>query len=282
MSFIETMINDLCNLSLDSEFASSLSQTLNNYNSGVTNTIINIMKNSVFAIGASILTLFMLIELITMVNRSNAADSGLGSIKLPINILIRFGIFAFLYCHIPTILTAIEETAANVGSAMVSGAGYDFGIGISASQVTQISDAIESLDFFNRIFTYLVVFVCWLFVHLVEAIVSITTIFRAFELWILLLFSPIPLSTIVSQEFRQTAIIFLKTFTAVSLQGAAIIACFLIYNSLMSSLVTSYDASMDISSFINSMLIKNIIYTTVLAVSVFSSGRIIKQIMNAM
>jgi hypothetical protein len=195
--------------------------------------------------------------------------------------MIKFAIFAFLFCHIPAVLNGIEATAVSLGNSMVAGANFGFGVGVSATQISEIANAIENLDFFNKIFTYIVVFVCWLFIHIVEGIISITTVFRAFELWLLLLFSPIPLATIASQEFRQTAINFLKTFTAVSLQGAAIIACFLIYQALMSSFITDYNSSMDISQFINSFLLQNILYTAVLAVSVFSSGKIIKQIMNA-
>lgn len=281
MSFIEVMITDLCNLSLEADFADSLNKTLADYSSGANTTIVNLMKNSVFAIGAALLTLFMLMELVTMVNRANGGESGLGSLRLPANVMIKFAIFAFLFCHIPAILGGIELSAVSIGNSMVAAANFNFGVGVSATEINEIVSAIENLDFFNKIFTYIVVFVCWLFVHFVAGIVTLTTVFRAFELWLLLLFSPIPLATLASQEFRQTAINFLKTFTAVCLQGAAIIACFLIYQTLMGSFVKSYTSGMDISKFINSFLLQNIIYTAVLAVSVFSSGKIVKQIMNA-
>lgn len=281
MSFIEVMINDLCNLTLESGFANSLSKTLADYSSSANATILNIMKNSVFAIGASLLTLFMLLELVTMVNRSNSGDGSLSGIRLPANVMIKFAIFAFLFCHIPQILSGIETAAAGIGSSMVSSANYGFGVGVTSTQVSSIATAIDSLDFFNKIFTYIVIFVSWLMVHLVKSIISITVVFRLFELWLLLLFSPIPLATLANQEFRQTAINFLKSFTAVSLQGAAIIGCFIIYQALMSSCIVDYDAATDISVFINSFLINNILYTAVLAVSIFSSGRIVKQLMNA-
>ncbi len=74
MSFIETMLTDLCNLSLESGFADSLNKTLSGYNASTNSTIVNLMKNSVFAIGASLLTLFMLMELVAMVNRSDTAE----------------------------------------------------------------------------------------------------------------------------------------------------------------------------------------------------------------
>lgn len=279
MSFIEVMITDLCNLSLENGFAASLTKTLSQYNAGTNNTVVGLMKGTVFAVGASLLTLFMLLELVAMINRSNGGETGLNSIKLPAHILIKFGVFAMLFCHIPALLNGIEGTAVTLGSSMITN--YNFGVGVTSTQVATLVSAIESLGFFNRIFTYIVVFVCWLFVHFVEGIISTTVIFRAFELWIMLLLSPIPLSTLASTDFRQTAINFLKSFTAVCLQGTAIVACFLIYQALMGSFVKSYNSSIDISQFINSFLLQNIIYTAVLAVSVFSSGRIVKQIMGA-
>ena len=280
MSFIEVMISDLCNLSLENGFATSLTQTLAQYNSGTNTTIVGLMKGTVFAVGASLLTLFMLLELVAMINRANGSETGLNSIKLPAHILIKFGVFAIVFCHIPALLNGIEATAASIGSGII--ADYNFGVGIDETQIASLASAIDSLGFFNKIFTYIVIFVCWLFVHFVEGILSITVVFRAFELWLMLLLSPIPLATLASQDFRQTAINFLKSFTAVCLQGTAIVACFLIYQALMGSFVTTYDTSMDTSTFVNSFLLQNIIYTAVLAVSVFSSGRIVKQIMGAM
>ena len=281
MTFTESMLSDLCNLALEDGFAESLNKTLSQFDSGTNSIIVNLMRNSVFAIGAALLTLFMLMELVAMVNRSDSMETGLGSLKLPSNIMIKFAVFAFLFCHIPAILNGIESTAASIGNSMVTNAKYNFGVGVSASQITALAEGIDDLSFFSKIFTYIVVFVCWLFVSIVKGIVSLTTVFRIFELWILLLFAPIPLATLASPDFRQTAINYLKTFTAVCLQGSAIIACFLIYNALMSTFVRAYDSSIDVSEFINSFLLQNILYAAALAVSIFSSGKIIKQVMNA-
>lgn len=282
MSFIETMVSDMCNLSLDNTVTSSLSNTLSSYNASVNNTVITIMRDSVFAVGATLLTLFMLIELIAIINRTGADEQGLGGIKIPANLMIKFAIFAFLFCHIPAILAGIQEVAANIGSNMINSANFNFNVGISSSQVTQIATAIDDLDFFNRIFTYILILLAWCVVKIVLGIVSLTVIFRMFELWIMIMFAPIPLATLASQDFKQTAINFLKGFTAVSLQGAAIIACFLIYQALITnSFVKIYDPAIDISEYIGTLLINNIMYVTALAISVMGSSRIVKQMMNA-
>ena len=282
MSFLEVMLSDLCNLSLGG-ISDSLTKTLADYNSTANATIVNLMKNSVFAVGASLLTLFMLLELVAMVNRSNGGEAGLGSLKLPAHILIKFAVFSIVFCNIPALLNGIEATATSIGTGMLTSANFGFGVGVGETQVAAMATAIDKLGFFNKIFTYIVVFVCWLFVHIVGSVVTITVAFRMFELWLMLLLSPIPLATLASQDFRQTAINFLKSFAAVCLQGSAIIACFLIYQAVIGSFVKAYDpTTMEIGQFINSFLLQNILYTAVLAVSVFSSGKIVKQIMGAM
>ena len=107
MTFTESMLSDLCNLALEDGFAESLNKTLSQFDSGTNSIIVNLMRNCVFAIGAALLTLFMLMELVAMVNRSDSMETGLGSLKLPSNIMIKFVVFAFLFCHIPAILNVL-------------------------------------------------------------------------------------------------------------------------------------------------------------------------------
>lgn len=273
---MEDMLNDLCNLELDSGLINSLTKSLSDFSPTTNTTIINVMKNSVFGIGAGLLTLFMLMELIAMVNRSDSSEQGIMGIQLPANIMIKFAIFSVLFCRFPTILGAIEELAVSIANSLAN-TDYTFGVGLDASQVHTVIEAVDNLGIIQRIFTYIVILISWLLVHLIMGIVGITAIFRSFELWLLLLFAPIPLACLASKEFNQTAFNFLKNFTAVSLNAAAIVACFVIYKTLMSSFIVTYDPSIDVSAFINSMLINNIMYVFALAVTVFSCGRITKQ-----
>ena len=66
---------------------------------------------------------------------------------------------------------------------------------------------------------------------------------------------------------------------AVSLKGAGIIACFVIYNSLVSSFIGDYDPSMDITEYMDGMLIQNILYAFALAISVLNAGKIVNRVM---
>lgn len=282
MTWPEQQINNLCNLDLSGGFGDTINSTLSAYNSVVNSSVVSVMRDSTFVIGSSMLIIFMLSELITLVYGSNNIDNGIMGIKLPVNLLIKFGFFSLMFVNIPTLLEAIESIAVSVGSHIAVSGGYGANLGVSASQVAEIGNAIDSLSFWNKIFTYVTLFFVGLIVWIIKGICTITIAFRYFELWLLLMFSPIPLSTIASREFKQTGINFLKTFIAVSLQGSVILGCFMIYRGLVSaSSIHLYAPGVDVGEFISTFIMENLIYAFVLAISVFTSGRIAKQIMNA-
>jgi hypothetical protein len=278
---IETLLTNLCNLSLEGLSESALTKTLSDFNADANNQIISIMKDSVFAIGASLLTLFMLMELCSMITRSSG-DNGLGSLKLPANILIKYGVFTLFYCNIPTVLNAIEQIAVELTGKVFTGASTTISVGITSSNITSLVNEIDSLNLMSKLYLSLILVICFLFTHIILAVVNCTVLFRAFEMWILLFLSPIPLATIANTEFRMTAINFLKNYAAIALQGTAIAACFVIYQKLLSGTINGY-VSGDAMNFVLNTLIKNLlIYTLCLAVSVFATGRITKSLMNAM
>lgn len=284
--FMWTMINDLVNITFDDKLFGTLSKTLSSFNSSVNTQVINVMKNSVFAIGASMLTLFMLMELMATINRSGAEGGGLSSIEIPAKVMLKFGIFVFLYCNLHVLLGAIEAIGAGLSDAVLTNTGAtaidgNTNFGLTAADVSVLSSAINSSGFFSKIGTFLILFIQWVIVHFIITIVNLLLIFRVFELWIMLMFAPIPLATLASGEFRQTALNFLKNFVAICLQGAIICACFRIYQLFVTDYFTGFTAGMAVKDFVSDFLPVNIMYVAALAISVFNSGRIAKSIMNA-
>ncbi|MCD8214806.1 MAG: type IV secretion system protein [Clostridiales bacterium] len=274
----EKMLRDFCNFGLDSGLFDTLRKTLANYNPTANSTIIGIMQSSVFGVGASMLTLFMLLELVTLINRVDSGQ-GLNGTKIPANALIKFAVLSLFYCNIPKVINGIEAVGVYIASSLGSVATSSGGMGTTEADVNTMVDAMNDIGIVERIFTIIVLLLCWLIMKVVQFILSVTVLFRMVEMWLMLLFSPIPLACIASQEFKQTAINFLKSYAAISLRGAAIIGCFIIYYALVGSSIVSYDSSMDINDFIGGFLIDNLLYVIVLGVSVFSSGKIINKIL---
>lgn len=275
--FTYKMLSDLCNLNLNDSAVSSLTETLSNYNSHVTSNIMNIMKTSVFAIGASLLTLFMLIELTSLITKANT-DNSLRGMQIPINILLKFAILSFLYCHLGTILNGIQEIAVKI-SLNIAGTSAAVDMGLNTSQILTICEAIEDSDIFEKILIYVFLFVEWLTVEGCLIVINAMVLFRAVELWILLAFAPIPLAAIASNEFRQTCFNYIRNFAAISLQSSVILLCFKIYNLLVDGKITTFDGT-DALGFMLEFLTINIGYLIVLVVSVLSAGRMAKSIIS--
>lgn len=274
---IKDMLNELTNLTFEPIVTDSLTKTLSGYNSDVTNEVLDIMQNSVYAIGASLLTLFMLIELASLITRANT-DNSLRGMQIPANILIKFAILAFLYCHLPDVLNGIQEIAVRISNNISSSTTAN--TGLDASQIDILYNAIEDTGIIQRIVIYILVLLEWLAMRIIVIIVNTVVIFRMFEMWILLAFAPIPLSTIASAEFRQTCFNYLKNFAALALQSSVILLSFRIYSALLNSSIATFSGS-DVMQFMLTMFGKNIGYLIVLVVSVMASGRVAKSILQA-
>ncbi|MCD8089151.1 MAG: type IV secretion system protein [Clostridiales bacterium] len=274
----EKMLTDFCSFGLDSNLISTLTKTLADYNPTANTTITNIMKSSIFGVGASLLTLFMLLELVSIINKVDGGQ-GLTGTKIPVNLMIKFAVFALFYCNIPTVIKGIESVGVYIASALGTVTNSPIQLGVSQADVSAMVDAIDDIGVTGRIYTVVVLMLCWLVMKIVSIILSVTVIFRFFEMWLMLLFSPIPLACLASSEFKQTAVNFLKKYAAISLKGAAILGCFVIYYALAGSSITAYNSAMDINEFIGGFLIDNLLYLIVLCVAVFSSGKIVNGIL---
>jgi hypothetical protein len=225
-NFVKGMITQILNVSSFTTEIASLKTTIQSFNTDVFSTILDVVKSTTFAIGAALLTLFMLMEFVGMVNRYNS-DGGITGIKLPANIMIKFGIISFLFCNFYKVLMGMQGIGVELCNGLVTKFGGDPNITMNTySLVTQISDIINNFDIINKIIIIIILIIIWIAVQGIMIIIKCTVYFRLFETYLLFIFSPIPLSTIPSNEFRSVGINFLKSFAALSIQGAVIIASF--------------------------------------------------------
>ncbi len=274
---IDTMIDDLGNFSFDNSYINTITQTAAQYNSDVyNNVVIRFMKDVSFGVGAALLTIFMLMELVSILQRSGGDHSGLMGIKLPVNILIKWAIVTFLYCRLNIILEGIQQIAVNMAnSAIISTAAP----GSLSNDMSAAKAAIASLGFIERALACTVVVMQWLIFNLFKSLISVLMVFRIFELWLLIMFAPIPLATLPSQEFRQTAINFIKYFTSVCLAGVIIMATFMLYSKFIAGRFAALATDATFLVFAQQATL-NLLLISVLVITVFSAGRISKSILS--
>lgn len=274
---IENMIIDLGNFSFDTTFIGTITSTAQDYNSDVYNNVVmSFMKNASFGVGASLLTLFMLMELVAVIQRGGGDH--LSGIRIPANLIIKWAIVTFLFCNLNIVLNGIQEVAASLATnAAIANNGPE-AINTDVSAATAL---IDSLGLIEKGIACLIVVLQWLIVNLFKSLISLLLVLRMFELWIMIMFAPIPLSTLPSAEFRQTAINFIKSFAAICLSGVIIVATFMLYSRFITSQFVGLDVSGGILEFFNSCL-KNMCFLLALVITVLNSGRISKSILNAM
>lgn len=295
---LKIMISEILNITSSLSSTDSLLQPMKEFFSttsptGVTTSAVftsvqNIMKDTVFAIGASLLSLFMLMELVALLDRVQG-ESGLSGFKLPVTVLMKWGVFTFLYCNLNKILLGIQEfmlTIANGINTAAGGAGAGNVTAITpGTAVDSIMSTITGLGLVQKLFISLIITIIWVMIHCIVMAMNVTINFRVFEMLVMFMFAPIPLATLPSPDFKQTAFNFLKGFAAISMQSAIILGCFFLYNKIavnnINSLCTSISGTNAVE-LISKCLIPIMGWTCVLAISVFKSGSISKSILNAM
>lgn len=278
-NFTYKMIEEICNPSFDNSLTDFLTNSLTNINSSVTQSVINIMKNSVFSIGSALLVIFMLIELCSLMGKISTDNSQLRGIQIPANILIKFAILAFLFCHSYTILNGIQEIAVQIATNVNSNISINMN---TQATVDNVYELISKQSIFEKIYINIMLVLEWLVLNGVMIAIKVTVYFRLFELWIMIAFAPIPLSTIASNEFKGVCFNYLKSFAAISLQSAVILACYKIYGTMVTSdLMNVNGGNLDVFHFVSITIRNNMGYLFVLAVSILGSGRLAKSIIQA-
>ena len=272
---IEAMLQEVVNFQFDNTFNDSITKIASQYNTDVYTKVNDFVTNCSFGIGASLLSIFLLMEIVAIVQRVDGGG-GMGGINIPANMIIRWGIFTFLFCHMNSIMNGIQAVTVTMASKISYTANP-----ITAGDVSTIMATIESMSIFNKLFIYITIYVVWIAFSFLKSIISCFVIFRIFQIWIMIMFAPIPLSTIPSREFRSTAINFLKSFAANCLSGVIILAAFLIFSVLMPSYLNNKITASMTATEVLKVFLTNILYLVALSGVVFNSGRLSKSLLNA-
>ena len=139
---IEYIINDLLNGDADLSFYESITTAAASYKGGaIWTAVVKIMTDSAFPIGAAILTIFMLMEIVGIIQRMDNAGQGMMGINIPATILIRWVIITFLYCHLRVVLEGINLVMADFATSIAYGQVKTFDF-----SALDVVSAISSMD----------------------------------------------------------------------------------------------------------------------------------------
>lgn len=187
------------------------------------------INGAVEAIGIALLVLFFVIGVVK-------TCSSLADVKKPehaLKLFVRFAIAKAVVTYGLDLMLAIFKIVQGLMSTIMETAG----LGTITKTVLpqEIITAVKDCGFFESIPLWAVTLIGGLFVTVLSFIMILTVYGRFFKLYLYTAIAPIPLSTIAGEPTQRICASFLKSFTAVCLEGAIIVLSCIIFSLFASS-----------------------------------------------
>lgn len=187
------------------------------------------INGAVEAIGLALLVLFFVIGVVK-------TCSSLADVKKPehaLKLFVRFAIAKAIVTYGLDLMLAIFKIVQGLMSTIMETAGL--GAVTKTVLPQEIITAVKDCGFFESIPLWAVTLIGGLFVTVLSFIMILTVYGRFFKLYLYTAIAPIPLSTIAGEPTQRICASFLKSFTAVCLEGAIIVLSCIIFSLFASS-----------------------------------------------
>ncbi|NLK23149.1 MAG: hypothetical protein GX309_03975 [Clostridiales bacterium] len=269
MSMIKDILEGVSELGVGDSF---LLKTPETYNSALFNGVTKIMNNAVLPIAYVLLGLLFMLEIYNITIRTEGMNSF--GFEIPFRVMFKIVLIKLVIDSTPLIMGAIygvsTEIIGNIGGIFVETTNalpYD---------AEALRDYIDDLKVLQQTMVAAQVLVIWLVYKFSIVVVQVIMIGRMFEIYIHLAIAPLPLATLANTELSGVAKNFLKSFSAVAIQGVIIFIVLGMYHTLIGSI--AFGGGSDL----NTLLLNAMLYSLVLVASLFMTGRWSKSITNAM
>ena len=211
------------------EIWSLITQSPETFKGGTIWQVILKINGAVQAIGLALLVLFFVVGIIKTCGSFTEVKKPEHILKLFVRFAIAKGIVTY---GIELMLSIFKIVQGLLSTIMTTSK-----IGNVTNTVLpqQIIEAIEDCGFFESIPLWAVTLIGGLFITVLSFIMILTVYGRFFKLYLYTAIAPIPLSTVAGEPTQNVAKSFLKSFTAVCLEGAIIVLSCIIFSLFASS-----------------------------------------------
>ena len=199
--------------------------------------ILNI-NNALVGIGYGLLVLFFAIGIF----QSAASFRDFQRPEYVLRHLIRFVLAKLAVGHCMELMTALFDICGGIVQTAMSGLGGS--LTTAATLPGEIVNAIEGTGLLASIPLWLVSLLGSLFVTVMSFILILTVYGRFFRLYMFTALAPLPLSSFAGEGTAAHGKTFIKSYVAVSLEGAVIVIACLIYSTFLSSSAPAVDATL--------------------------------------
>lgn len=241
-----------------------------NFSDDVLKNIITLSRRVVLPVGYVILAYLMVIEIYNLFSKAEGIG-GSGVIQMPLKIIIKTVIFKFIIDRSHDLLEAIFRLILFLQNQIFS---YSTSHTISAEAIQAFKAEVEAMGFLEKVLVFIKINTFSSIATIAAGLVMIVVIARIFETYIYLFVAPVPLSTLPGHELSQIGKSFLKSFTAICLQGVIIAIILFLYTQFAKTFVTG--------STLNIQFAKSLTAIAILTFCLFRSGRWAKTICGSM
>ena len=211
------------------EIWSLVTTTPETFKGGAIWNVIKSIYNSMQGIGLGLLVLFFLVG---MIKTCGSFDE----VKRPeqvFKLFIRFVLAKIVVTYGMTLMLDVFKITQGITSKIISTANITFSS--KSTLPNSIITAIESCGFFESIPLWAVTLIGGLVVTVLSFIMIMTVYGRFFKLYLYTALAPIPLSSFAVEPTSNIGKSFLKSYTAVCLEGAIIVLSCIIFSLFASS-----------------------------------------------
>ena len=176
------------------------------------------------AVGLALVVLFFVMGIM----KTCGSFADLKRPEVTIKVFIRFAIAKSAVTHGLELMNALFSVAQGLVSSIMSAAGF------SAAQIAvlpeEIITAVEDCGFFESIPLWAVTLIGGLLITVLSFVMIMTVYGRFFKLYLYTAIAPVPLSAFSGEPTQSIGISFIKSYTAVCMEGAIIVLGCIIFS----------------------------------------------------
>lgn len=255
-----------------SEIWQIITQSPEGFRDGTIWQVILKINGAMQAIGMALLVLFFVIGVVK-------TCSSLADVKKPehaIKLFVRFAIAKGMVTYGLDLMLATFKIVQGIMSKIMNTAGFG-----SINKIvlpSEIVTAVKNVSFGDSIPLWAVTLLGVLFITILSFIMILTVYGRFFKLYLYTAIAPIPLSTVAGEPTQRICASFLKSFTAVCLEGTIIVLSCIIFSLFASSppaVNTDVDAVTQVWKYVGELIFNML----VLVGTVKMSDRVVREMM---
>lgn len=270
--YIMSMIKDVLN-GVSSVGSGVILKSPEAYNKTLYDGVIGIMQNAVMPVAYVVLGLLFMLELYNIAIRTEGMSNS--GFEIPFKAMFKIAVCKIFIDSTPLVMGAIFAISTTVISNI--GGVFSSDTVSLAANFEAMEASLRGMNFAAKLLLSTQITLIWLIFKFSTLVISLIIIGRMVEIYIYLAISPLPLATIPNGEVNSVAKNFLKSFAAVSIQGVLIFIVLALYGTLIGGIANN-NAFMDITT----SMLEATLYSLVLVVCIFMTGRWAKSICNAM